>query len=156
MKVKAYLGHFHPLNPWPLGNLCEGKCQKVCSRAGWNFHLLRAKFSQDTGYPMIFWTIYHQFDILNEENHLSCWWRNSVIIPYYENTLACPKLFRVNPMGPYLWNDSTQVWWFHMSWKRCIITLSQVGLSLWQWPHHGANIITMWSPLNVGQFQNLI
>ena len=28
-------------------------------------------------------------------------------------------------------------------------TLSQVGLSFWQWPHQGAYIITMWSPLVV-------
>ena len=32
-------------------------------------------------------------------------------------------------------------------WMERLLALSQVGLSLWQCPHHGANIITTWSPL---------
>ena len=60
VKIKANLGHFHPLNPRPLGNLWEDEMsnsaiyEREKNLVGSNFHLMGAKFSHGIGYLLCF------------------------------------------------------------------------------------------------------
>ena len=132
------------IKPWPLSPPQSlDAWQSVRGGNVKTFLHIRIKFSS----PDVLWFVDEQAttNLMNQWRYVNDLRTSTILIHHHEHALPCGFL-----TSNYLWNDDSQVWRGFNS-----LALSQVGLSLWQCPHQGANIITMWSPLQqVGQCQN--